>query len=312
MKNKKKILLILVLLIMLGTTGCTKYMQDTKGKKVINPKTGQNLTSNILCRPTDKDILDIYKDNEDVMSVKLSKLPECKNFKTKDLKYVSIWETVFVKPLAWLILKVGSLFGKYGLSIMFIGVLIRLILMPFTQKTMLQSENLKKAKPEIDRIEKKYADKTDSESMMAKSQETMVIYKKHNINPVSGCLVSFIQLPIFFAFLEAINRSPAIFEENLFGLQLGTTPLKGIGGGNYLYIILIALIILTTYYSFKNTMNTAPADSSAQGQMQFMTKFMLVFIAIASLSLPAAIGLYWITTSLFQIVQSIIIKRKKK
>ena len=77
---------------------------------------------------------------------------------------------------------------------------------------MAQTENMKKAQPEINRLEKKYANKTDNESLMAKSQETMMIYKKYNINPVSGCLTSFIQLPIFFAFLEAINRVPAIFE----------------------------------------------------------------------------------------------------
>lgn len=311
-KIKKTFTTIFIVMLLLGSTGCTKYMEDSKGKKIVNPETGQNLTANILCRPTDEEILKIYKNNEDSMNVKLSKLPECNDFNTKNLKYVSIWESVFVKPLAWLILKLGSILGKYGLSIMIIGILIRLLLMPISRKTLLQSENMKKAKPEIDKIEKKYADKKDSDSMMAKSQETMAIYKKHNINPVSGCLVSFIQLPIFFAFLEAINRLPAIFEENFFGLQLGTTPLKGIGGGNYIYILLIAMIILTTYYSFRNTMNTAATtDASAQNQMQFMTKFMLVFISIASLSLPAAIGLYWIVTSLFQIIQSIIIKRKK-
>lgn len=310
-KINKKLIIVLAVILMLGSTGCTKYMEDAKGKKLVNPETGQNLTSNILCRPTDKEILKIYKNNEKSMPVKLSKLPECEEFSPKDLKYVSIWESGFVKPLAWVILKVGNIFGKYGISIMLIGVLIRVIMMPFTKKTLLQSENMKKAKPDIDRIEKKYANKNDSESMMAKSQETMAVYKKYKINPVSGCLISFIQLPIFFAFLEAINRLPAIFEENFLGLQLGTTPLKGIGGGNYLYILLIALIILTTYYSFKNTMASASTDVSAQGQMQIMTKFMLVFISIASLSLPAAIALYWIITSLFQIIQGLILKRKK-
>jgi membrane protein insertase Oxa1/YidC/SpoIIIJ len=74
--------------------------------------------------------------------------------------------------------------------------------------------------------------------MMMKSQETMAIYKKYKINPLMGCLMAFIQLPLFFAFLEAINRVPAIFEEKLFGLQLGTNPVVGIGNGNYIYIVL--------------------------------------------------------------------------
>ena len=109
--------------------------------------------------------------------------------------------------------------------------------MPIQIKTVRQSENMKKMQPEMARIEKKYKDKTDNESLMAKSQETMMLYKKYNINPLSSCLLAFIQLPIFFAFLEAINRVPAIFEESLLTLQLGTTPLVGIKGGNYIYLI---------------------------------------------------------------------------
>src|SRR5574344_2186015 len=108
-------------------------------------------------------------------------------------------------------------------------------MMPFTKKNMLQSENMKKDQ-----------NKNDNESLMAKSQEQMMVYKKYNINPVSGCLMSFIQLPLFFAFLEAINRVPAIFEDNLFGMNLGITPTIGLRQGNYVYLLLIIIIIATT------------------------------------------------------------------
>ena len=138
-------------------------------------------------------------------------------------------------------------------------------------------------------------------------------YKKYKISPLSGCLMAFVQLPIFFAFLEAINRVPAIFEESLFGLSLGMTPWVGISNGQYLYLVLIALIICTTYYSFKNTMATNPgAIGDAGKQMQFMFKFMIIIISVASLSLPAAIGFYWIVTNGFAVVQNLIVKRSMK
>jgi len=144
---------------------------------------------------------------------------------------------------------------------------------------------------------------------MAKSQETMMIYKKYDINPMGGCLGSFIQLPLFFAFLEAINRVPAIFEENLLTLQLGTTPLVGIKEGNYLYLILIALIILTTFLSFKFSMNTG--SSEQQNQMKFMSTFMIIFISIASFSLPTAIALYWVVTNGFNVIQTLIFRKRR-
>jgi len=307
MKKKR---IIIIIMLFLALTGCTKYLSDDNNKRITNENTGQSLTSNILCKPADKELVSIYEKYSDNMEVKIEKLPDCNKMKIYDKRnYNGLWVQLFVRPLAWLIIKLGNLVKNYGLSVMLVGLALRIILMPFSAKTVKQSENMKKAQPEIERLERKYKDKTDSESMMQKSQETMLIYKKYNINPVGGCLVSFIQLPLFFAFLEAINRVPAIFEENLLTLQLGTTPLIGIKSGNYWYIILIALIILTTWLSFKFSMSTG--NSEQQKQMQFMTTFMLIFISIASFSLPTAIALYWVVTNGFNVIQTLILKKRR-
>ena len=308
---KKKKLLIIMLLFLTLTTGCTKYLEDKDNKRVTNEATGQSLTSNILCKPEDEELLSIYDKYEDNMEVKMKDLPKCSKMKIYNSKtYSGLWVQIFVMPIAWLIIKVGLLVKNYGISVMLIGLLLRILMVPLTAKTMKQSENMKKAQPELERLEKKYKDKTDSDSMMAKSQETMMIYKKYNINPIGGCLVSFIQLPLFFAFLEAINRVPAIFEESLFSLQLGTTPLVGIKSGNYLYLVLIALIIITTYFSFKFSMASS-GSSEQQQQMQFMSTFMLIFISIASFSLPTAIALYWVVTNGFSVIQTLIMKKRR-
>ena len=96
-------------------------------------------------------------------------------------------------------------------------------------------------------IEKKYMNKNDNESMMAKSQEMMLVYKKYNISPFGSCLLAFIQLPLFFAFLQAINRTPAIFEDTFLGLTLGKTPLVGLlEYHEWAYVVIILLTILTT------------------------------------------------------------------
>lgn len=322
--KKKKILVIVLTFFVLLTSGCTKYLTDDDNKKVTNETTGSALTSNILCKPTKKELVSLYEEHKENLEVDYDKLNICKDFSPSDIKYNSLSETLFVKPLAWIIIKIGNLFSNYGIAVMLVGLLIRVVLMPFTKKTALQSQNMKKAQPELSRIENKYKDKTDNDALMQKSQETMAVYKKYNINPIGGCLIAFIQLPLFFAFLEAINRVPAIFEGKLLTLQLGTTPLVGMTKGlnkasfidilgtfNYQYLILVALIIVTTYFSFKLTMNTTgnPSDPN-QKQMQFMSKIMIIFIAFASFSLPAAIGLYWIVTNAFAVVQNMIIKRK--
>ena len=306
--KKKHIVILLILVFML--TGCTRYLQDDTKKRIVNESTGQSLPSNILCKPTSNELTKIYEEYNDKLEVPLEKLGNCADLKYYDSEnYNGLWVQLIVMPLAWLIIKIGNIFGNYGLSVMIVGLLIRVVLLPFSIKMSKQSENMKKVQPEMARLEKKYEGRNDQEAMMAKSQEMMMIYKKYNVSPMGSCLLSFVQLPIFFGFLEAINRIPAIFEGTLGSYQLGTTPLIGLKSGNYYYIILILLIMLTTYLSFKVSMNNGMGNAEQAKQMKMMTTFMLVFISIASFSLPTAIALYWVVTNGFNVLQNLVIKK---
>ena len=298
---KKKILLIFMCVLLL--TGCTKSMQDDDGKIVRNEKTGQTITENIICKPTDKDIVNIYEENGKI----IDNLPKCENFSPIG-NYEGLWTSLFVKPLAWVIIQIGTLLGNYGLALIVACLIIRLLLYPVTKKTAMQSELLKQANPELEKLEKKYRGKTSQEDQTKKAQEMMLIYQKYKINPIGGCLLAFIQLPLLFAFYEAILRTPVIFEEKFLGLELGRTPLNAITGGQYIYIILIILILLTTYISFRKTMQD---QSQMAQQMKFTLYFMLVFILIASFTLTTALGIYWITSSVFTILQNYLVERKK-
>ena len=286
-------------------TGCTKNLKDSDGKVITNEKTGQSITKNIICKPTDEEVISIYEENK----VKLSKLPDCEDFSPLN-NYEGLWTSIFVKPLAWVILKIGKILNSYGASIIITCLLIRLFLMPITQKTAIQSELIKKAQPELEKLEKKYkGQENNQEAQAKKAQEMMLIYQKYQINPISGCLLSFIQIPLLFAFLEAINRTPALFENDFLVFQMGTTPWVGIQNGNYWYILLIALIILTTFISFRKTLKDQSGPTASQ--MKYTIYFMLAMISIASFTLPAALGLYWITSSLFTILQNIYVEKKK-
>lgn len=306
---KKKILLLVIILLTLS--GCTKYISDDNKKRVVYEVTGQSLPSNILCKPEDKDLLKIYEQYKDNLDVDLEDLPSCDEMKVFSTKnYSNLWVQFFVTPLAWVIIKIGSLVKSYGVSVMLVGLLIRLIMMPLTAKTMKQSQNMQKAQKELSRLEEKYRNRTDKDALMQRNQEMMQIYNKYDIKPLGSCLMSFIQIPLFLAFLEAINRIPVIFEEYLGAYQLGTTPLVALKNGNYYYIILIALIILTTYLSLSYNMKNS-ASSEQQSQMKYMTIFMIVFISIASFSLPTAIALYWIVTNGFSVIQNFVLSKRR-
>ena len=308
--KKFKVGIIVLMIGMLTGCGNSNYiMKDNK--PVQNEATGQVLQKDILCKPVDKDLDKLYSKYKDQTKISYDKLPKCADFKMSSNKASGLWEGLFVKPLAFIILKLGYLINNFGLSVIIIGLAIRLILMPISIKTMKQSNNLKKAQPELARIEKKYANRTDNEAMLQKSQEMMMVYKKYNISPFGSCLLAFIQLPLFFAFLQAINRTPAIFEDKFLGLTLGRTPMMGLFEYHqWGYIAIIALIILTTYLSFRNSMGSnQTGNPEMESQMQFMFKFMIIMISVASLYLSTAIALYWIATNGFVVVQNLVLKK---
>lgn len=301
--NKYKLLVIMLCLFLL--TGCgDKSLRDENNKIVKNEETGQVLKTDIICRPTNEESIELYEKYD----IDLSKLPKCDNFNPLN-NYEGLWTSIFVKPLAWFIIQIGKLVKNYGLAVILSCLVIRLLLMPITKKTAVQSENMKKAQPELNKLEKKYANKTSEDDQMKKAQEMMVIYQKYQINPVSGCLLAFIQIPLLIAYYTAINRTPAIFEDVFLGLKLGITPMVGIKSGNYLYLLLVILIGVVTFFSFKKTMN----DQSTLGnQMKYSLYFMLALILISSFQTPSAIGVYWITSSAFTIIQNLWVERKKE
>ncbi len=331
---KKAIITVLLIMVLL-TSGCTRQLKNAEKEIVKNDLTGQTLTANILCQPENEETISAYTttletskiklqekltaleitqsdyDKETAELVDITTLPKCSEFKITDGGYEGIWTSIFIKPLAWIILATGTLVGNYGLAVILITLLIRIVLYPVTMKTAKQSEEMQKAKPELEKIEKKYKDKKDKESLTQKSQETMMIYKKYGINPVAGCLFAVIQIPLFFAFYEALNRLPAIFEGRFLGIQLGTTAGTAILKGELYYIVLVVLVIAATFFSIKLN-KTASMDPSQAKSMKTMMNVMIVMISIASFTVSSAIAIYWIANSGFTIIQNLIAKKVVK
>lgn len=306
---KKKLMGIILTVMVLLTSACgnNNYLKDENNQPVKYEVTGQMLQKDILCRPTqDTELYNIYVQYEDQLDFKLKDLPECRDFQINSNESSSPWQIIFVKPVAYLVIKLGYKVNNLGLAVVLIGLLIRLVLMPLQIKSQNQNKNMQKATPEIKRLDVKYKDKTDQESLMAKQKETMMIYQKYKVSPMLGCLLAFIQLPLFFAFLQAIYRIPTIYEESFLGMNLGTTPWVGISSGQMSYLVLLILIAGSTFFSFKYSMSQSGGATPPEmkGQMDMMMNVMIVMVIFTSFSLPTAIGLYWIVTYAFISLQT--------
>lgn len=318
---KKKILILVLFCLIISLTGCTKYVKTDKGSIVKEATTGQSLVSNILCKPTDTKILSNYKKHD----VNINKLPVCSEFTPSSGGYEGIWSTLFIKPLSWLIIKIGKFVGNYGLAIIIVTLLIRLVIFPISKKSALQSEGMKAASKDLNRLQNKYKNKTSKEDQMKQAQEMMAIYKKYNINPMAGCLFAFIQMPLFFAFLESLYRIPVVFEGNFLGYKLGMSPFTALFGkkisfshfvsafttGHWIYLLLPIIVGLATFYSFRMNSGMNSGNSEQESQMKLMMNMMLVFIVFASFTMSTSIIIYWIIGSLFTICQTLYLRRFK-
>ena len=286
-------------------TACVRPLKDDK-KIITNPVTKQQLTENIVCQPEDKESIKVY--NKYKSKVDISKLPKCSEYMIFKGKYNGLWDSFFIKPLVVLLVQIGRLIKSYGLSIIIVTLILKLVTLPITISQIKQNKIMKEIQPELAKLEEKYVGKTDQASIMNKTREQAAIYKKYNLNPLSTIASGVLTAVIFIAFYESIMRTPVIFENVFIGFQLGTSPLTAFNSGKYIYLILVVLNVLITYLTLKITQLNTNKDSMQSMNTLFIV--MPVIIGFMALVSPAALNIYWIVQSGFAFVQSYIINKK--
>ncbi|WP_233879364.1 membrane protein insertase YidC [Virgibacillus halodenitrificans] len=209
-----------------------------------------------------------------------------------------------IYPFTLLIKSIANVFNdNYGISIILITLIIRLLLLPFMVKQMKSSMDMKdkmdQMKPDLDALKEKYKDKKDQESMQAQQKEMMELYQKHGTNPFAmfgGCLPLLIQMPILLGFYYAIRRTPEIATHDFLWFSLGQTDIA---------LTLIAVVIY--YFQFK--VSQMGMDEKQKKQMAFMGLLSPIMIGVISINSPAAFPLYWATGGLFLMLQTWLTKK---
>ncbi|MFT8872793.1 MAG: membrane protein insertase YidC [Sporolactobacillus sp.] len=209
------------------------------------------------------------------------------------------WSKYFVYPLSWFITEVAHLCGNsYGMGIIITTIIVRLVLMPLMAKQVKSSKAMQDLQPKIKELQKKYSSK-DQATQQKLQQEQMHLFQENNVNPLAGCLPLLVQMPILFAFYQAIWRTQAIRDQNFLWIQLGHP--------DPLYILPI-VAGLTQFLQQKLMMGRM--GTAGNPQMAMMTYVMPVMIVIPALYLPSALALYWVIGNVFMIFQTFIIYEK--
>jgi YidC/Oxa1 family membrane protein insertase len=206
------------------------------------------------------------------------------------------WNQYIVYPLSWLITYFANLFNaNYGLAIIIVTVLIRLVILPLMIQQTKNSKAMQALQPELQKLREKYSSK-DMQTQQKLQQETMLLFQKHGVNPLAGCFPLLIQMPILIGFYHAIMRTKEIANHNFLWFDLGDKDP---------YYILPLIAGVTTFIQQKMIMAGTEQQNPQMAMMLWMMPIMIVIFAI---NFPAALSLYWVVGNIFMIIQTYFIK----
>ncbi len=233
---------------------------------------------------------------------------EVKTLKAADLKLAKAvnfgWFDIIAQPLLVCLKFFYRFTRNYGIAIILLTVLIKILFWPLTHKSYASMQAMKKLQPKMKKIREKYKD--DKEKT---NQEIMQLYRTHKVNPVGGCLPMILQIPVFFALYRVLYSALAM-RHAPFALWINdlSAPDRLYVGLNVPYLgglpVLTLLMGLSMFIQQKMTPTTG--DPRQEKMMLMMPIIFTVFFV----NFPSGLVLYWLVNNVLSIGQQYFINKK--
>ncbi|MCX8470816.1 MAG: membrane protein insertase YidC [Chitinophagaceae bacterium] len=262
----------------------------------INLAAGQDANLQMYCGPNDYELLKSYnKKLEEMIPLEYSKW-------LSFIRYLNKW---VILPLFDML---ASVFQNYGLIIMMLTIIIRLLMSPITYKSYLSSAKMKVLKPELDELKAKYAD--DQQAFGVKQME---LFRSAGVSPLGGCLPALAQLPIFFALLSflpnaiQLRQQPFLWAKDLSTFDsILTLPFSIPAYGNHVSLWTLLFVATSLVMALYN-MNSTPTDNSNPA-LKYMPFIMpVIFLGVFN-KMPAALTFYYVVSNIFTLILQFVIQ----
>ncbi len=226
-----------------------------------------------------------------------------------------LFRTILSQPLfnALVLLYEHASFNSLGLAIIFLTIIVRLILFPLFHKTAKHQRIAQQIQPEVKKIQEKHKDNRE-----AQTRELMELYKKNNVNPITPIFLLILQLPILFALYKLFING---LSENTYSLLYSFVPVPENISHTFLRVVelnsvsipLAVLAAMAQYAQGKLAISRSKNQDALPAQARKIAKmsvFLGPIIALMVLTrFPAAVGLYWLTSTVFSIIQQTIVNK---
>ncbi|MBN2262844.1 MAG: membrane protein insertase YidC, partial [Prolixibacteraceae bacterium] len=201
--------------------------------------------------------------------------------------------------------------NNFGIIILILTVMIRLIVFPFTYKSYVSQAKMRALKPEVDEINKKF---TSPDKAMEKQQATMALYKKVGVNPMGGCLPMLFQFPVLIAMFYFFPGSIELRQESfLWAKDLSTydsilnLPFTvPFGYGDHVSLFTLLMTVTTI---LQTRLQGQTQDTSAMPGMKYMMYFMPIFFLFILNSYSSGLSYYYFLANVFTIGQTYLIRQ---
>ncbi|MEW5743693.1 MAG: membrane protein insertase YidC [Myxococcota bacterium] len=202
-----------------------------------------------------------------------------------------IW-AVICKGLLFFMRFFHGLVGNWGLAIILLTVMVKVLLLPLTHKAMVSAEQMKKLQPRLEEIRKKYPEDREKQNL-----EMMKLYQEAKVNPLGGCLPLLLQLPIWAALFTTLRTSYELYGEPFYGVWSDLTSKDP----TYLMPLALGVTMIITQRLQPQMMD--------KSQAFMMTWVMPIFFTAIMMNYPAGLALYIFTNNLLSIVQQFALRK---
>jgi YidC/Oxa1 family membrane protein insertase len=222
------------------------------------------------------------------------------------------WFSFVAEPMLRILKVFHRATGNYGIDIILLTLLVKLVTVPLTHKSYKSMQDMQKLQPQMKKLQDKYAD-----DRAALNKEVMELYRRHNVNPLGGCLPMVVQMPIFIglynALLSAVELRHAPFALWINDLSapdrlppFPRPPLAMIAGTEIRIPVLTLLMGLSMLV--QQRMTPQVGDPAQQRIMMIMP---LVF-TVMFINFPSGLALYWLVNNILTIAQQILMQRSAR
>ena len=187
---------------------------------------------------------------------------------------------------------------SYGITIILAIIIVKVITLPLHIKQVKTTKILQKIQPELQKIQAKY--KSDPQKQQ---QQILQLYKDYKINPLSGCLPTFIQLPILLLFFQLFLRLPGLQENTISFLWIPNLAAKDP------YFILPILAVVTGFLQGKLSIPVSDDNKAQAQQNRVMNIVLSVMLGVFTISVTSAVGIYYVFSNIISIIISFTINK---